>query len=370
MERSLKGIYQRRVIAFMQSITMNPKVTVLMTVYNGERYLKECIDSVLGQTFKDFEFLIIDDCSTDRSKDIVASYRDDRIRFIENEKNLSQVRSLNIGLSHARGAYVARMDQDDVMINVRLGKQVHFLDNRPDVSVVGTWGEAMDEEGKVFKKSRLPIRFEEIIGSILFSGFILMHPSVTFRKDAVIEAGRFNESFSFSEDFELWTRLLLRRHRIANIPESLIRYRCHRESSSRQFPETQLNNARIAVSNFINVITDYKYSSESDSLSNFLVNAGMMNKAFWSGTINTDELRKITHLLGFVLERVKAYFGLRRREAYLMKKIFCSRMLNFAYQASGKDRKKSMPVYLFCLKNHRFLFTRPKLYLYPIRSLL
>ncbi|MFC1509550.1 glycosyltransferase family 2 protein [Candidatus Omnitrophota bacterium] len=349
---------------------MNPKVTVLMTVYNGERYLKECIDSVMGQTFKDFEFLIIDDHSTDRSKDIVRSYKDDRVCFIENEKNLSQVKSLNIGLSYARGAYVARMDQDDIMINNRLEKQVHFLDNRPEVSVAGTWGEAMDEEGKVFTKARLVTRFEEIIGSILFSGFILIHPSVIFRKDAVIKAGRFNESLSFSEDFELWTRLLLKGHRIVNIPEYLIRYRCHRESSSKQFPEMQLNNARIAISNFINVITDGECISELDSLSNFLINSGLMKKEFWSDGINTNESRKIVHLLGFILKKTIDYFNLGQTESYLMKRIFCNRMLNFAYQASKKAKKKSFPFYLFCLKNFGFLFTRPKLYLYPIKAIL
>lgn len=349
---------------------MKPKVTVLMTTYNGERYLKECIDSVLGQTFKDFEFLIIDDCSTDRSKDIIRSYRDDRICFRENEKNLSQVKSLNIGLSHARGAYVARMDQDDVMMKDRLKKQVHFLDNRPDVSVVGTWGEAIDEEGRVFTKSRLVTRFEEIIGSILFSGFILIHSSVTFRKDVVIDVGRFNESLSFSEDFELWTRLSLKGHRIANIPEYLIRYRCHRESSSRQFPEVQLNNVRISISNFINVITDGEYSSELDNLTNFLINIGSMNKTFWSDGINTNELKKITCLLELILKKAVNYFNFGRRESHLMKRMFCNRMLNFAYQSSKRTKKKSLPIYLFCLRNYRFLFTRPKLYLYPIRSIL
>lgn len=349
---------------------MNPKLTVLMTVYNGEKYLKECIDSVLNQTFKDFEFLIIDDCSTDRSKDIIRSYKDDRICFIENEKNLSQVKSLNIGLSYARGAYVARMDQDDVMMNDRLEKQVHFLDNRPDVSIVGTWGEAMDEGGRVFIKSHIATRFEEIIGRMLFSGFILMHPSVVFRKDAVIRAGKFDESFSFSEDFELWARLLLKGHRIENIPEYLIRYRCHKKSSSRQFPETQLNNVRIAMSNFINVVTEGEYSSELDSVANFLINAGLMKKEFWSCGINKDELLKVARLLGPILEKAAGYFNLSRTGSYLMKRIFCNRILNFAYHASGKDKKKSFPMYSFCLKNFRFLFMRPKLYLYPIKSIL
>ena len=168
---------------------MLPKITVLMTVYNGERYLKECMDSVLGQTFRDFEFLIIDDYSTDSSRDLIKSYKDSRIRLIENEKNLNQVRSLNIGLEQARGQYVARMDQDDIMLRDRLERQVNFLDKNTDISVVGTWGEVIDEKGKVFTKACLPLRNEEIVGRVLFCGYFLMHPSVVFRKDVIMDAG-------------------------------------------------------------------------------------------------------------------------------------------------------------------------------------
>src|SRR3989338_5377469 len=168
---------------------MVPKVTVLMTVYNGERYLRECMDSVLNQTFKDFEFLIIDDCSADGSKGIVKSYRDDRIQLIENEKNLNQVRSLNIFLEDACGIYVARMDQDDIMASDRLRRQVDFLEKNRDISVVGTWGEVIDENGRVFTRARLPLNNEEMIGNVLFCGYFLMHPSVAFRKNVIMDAG-------------------------------------------------------------------------------------------------------------------------------------------------------------------------------------
>ena len=110
-----------------------------MTVHNGEKHLSEAIDGILNQTFKDFEFLVIDDGSTDGSADIIQSYKDVRIRFISNGKNLSVPVSLNMGLNLARGEYIARMDCDDISLPQRLEKQVQFMDANPEVGVCGTW---------------------------------------------------------------------------------------------------------------------------------------------------------------------------------------------------------------------------------------
>src|SRR3989338_1379355 len=162
---------------------MLPKITVLITVFNGEKYLNECIDSVLNQSFEDFEFLIIDDKSTDGSLKIIKSYADKKIRIIENHKNFGQVKSLNIGLDSARGEYVARLDQDDVMIKDRLAKQLDFLRKNPDVSAVGTWARVIDEQGSVFKRSCPPARNEQMLANVFFVCYYLIHPSVTFRKD-------------------------------------------------------------------------------------------------------------------------------------------------------------------------------------------
>src|SRR5437868_2907435 len=120
-----------------------------MTVYNSEEYLREAIESILGQTFTDFEFIIIDDGSTDRSADIVNSYSDTRIRFLSNSSNLGLVASLNEGIERARGEYIARMDCDDVSLPERLAKQVTFMDSRPELAASGTWAKEIDEEGNV-----------------------------------------------------------------------------------------------------------------------------------------------------------------------------------------------------------------------------
>ncbi len=347
-----------------------PKVTVLMTVYNGERHLRECMDSVLSQSFKDFEFLIIDDRSVDASMDIIRSYNDNRIRIIENQRNLGQVRSLNIGLDLARGEYVARMDQDDVMMKNRLKRQSGFLDKRAEVAVVGTWCKTIDEKGRVFDISRFPTVNEEIVGHVLFGGYFLAHPSATFRKDVVIDAGKYNESLSYAEDYDLWTRLLLKKYKLANIPEFLTKFRYHRESSSRRFPETQLKNARTSISNFVKIISGPYDDSDLDRLCDILINAGTVKGEYWLDEANILCMGERIDLLEALLSKTAAYFNFKKREIYSARRVFCKRMLNFAYQASGRAKKKSMPLYLFCLRNYMYLFVSPKLYLYPIKAAL
>jgi glycosyltransferase involved in cell wall biosynthesis len=129
-------------------LSKNPKVTVLMPVYNGEKYLREAIESILNQTFIDFEFLIINDGSTDRSVEIIESYSDPRIRLVHNERNMKLIATLNKGLELARGEYIARMDCDDISLPERLAKQVAFMDANPEVGVLGTAFQTIDSYGK------------------------------------------------------------------------------------------------------------------------------------------------------------------------------------------------------------------------------
>lgn len=348
---------------------MIPKITVLMTVFNGKKYLKECMDSVLSQAFKDFEFLIVDDCSTDDSKELIKSYKDDRIRLIENKENLGQVKSLNIGIEHAMGEYIARMDQDDVMIKNRLKRQLDFLNKNKNISVVGAWGELIDENGVVFKKYICPIKNEEMIGRVLCGWNSLMHMSVIFKKDAVISVGKYNESFSFAEDHDLWVRLLLKGHKLANIPKFLIKCRFHKETSSKKFRGIQIKNARASTLNFIKAINSAYCDSDLDRLVDLLTNAGLMDREYWLDEMNIVHLRETTGLLEILLEKTIKYFRFKKRGIYLMKRVFCNIMLNFAYLSCDR-RKKSLPIYLFCLKNFLYLYTRPKLYIYPLKSLL
>ena len=197
-----------------------PQVTVLMPVFNAERYLHEAVDSILSQTFTDFEFLIIDDGSTDGSAALIDSYSDPRIRFVRNLCNLGLTATLNIGLDAARGEYIARMDADDISLPERLAAQVAFLDTHPNIGMVGVWAEAFGDAG--FKIPH-PADTETIRAKLLFdSAFV--HPAVLMRRASFAAHGLRYPPLGHFEDYALWQEAA-RLFPLANISEYLFRYR-------------------------------------------------------------------------------------------------------------------------------------------------
>ncbi|MGV8108432.1 glycosyltransferase family 2 protein [Methanospirillum sp.] len=181
----------------------DPKVTVLMSVYNGDRYLNEAIDSILAQTYTDFEFLIINDASTDSTPEILVSYDDQRIRIVTNEENLGLTKSLNRGLALARGKYIARMDADDISFSHRLEIQTEFMDQHPEIGVCGSAIQFFGDKDSILSYPETP---EEISISLLFF-CPLAHPSVMIRKN-VLELYNltYDETIRYAQDFELWVR--------------------------------------------------------------------------------------------------------------------------------------------------------------------
>ena len=211
-----------------------PKVTVLMPVYNGEKYLREAIDSILSQTFTDFELLIIDDGSSDKSFKIINSYQDLRIKIIQNPKNVGISASLNDGLSLAKGKYIARMDCDDISLSNRLQKQIDFLDEHPEVVVVGCYMEMIDFEGnKLNQQYEYPLSHEDIVNSMLILN-PMGHPSVMFRHIEVVQIGGYRSIKEWNgvstEDYDLWLRVAARNYELANLSEFLMHYRNHPKS--------------------------------------------------------------------------------------------------------------------------------------------
>lgn len=206
---------------------MPPTVTVLIPVYNSERYVREAIDSVLGQTFPDFELIVVDDGSTDRTAEILASARDPRLRILRNPRNSGQTPSLNLGLDAAQGRYIARLDADDVAAPRRLEKQVAFMERHPGVGLLGTAVRLIGPAGNsggmwVLPQEDLQIRWR----SLLANPF--MHPSVLIRSEILVQNGlQYDERFRISQDYDLWTRLL-RHTRGANLGEPLVSYRVHK----------------------------------------------------------------------------------------------------------------------------------------------
>ncbi len=200
-----------------------------MPVYNGAKYLNEAIDSILNQTFSDFEFLIIDDCSTDQSINQVKSYNDKRIQLIVNEKNIGQSATLNKGLDLSRGEYIARMDQDDISMPERLERQSKFMKDNPEVDVVGTWLQLM---GKYDEINELETKSEDIKMNLL-TNENLAHPTVMIRKRTLVKYDlNYNPAYSVAQDYDLWVRMF-DFCSFANIPEALIKYRMHDNQNSK-----------------------------------------------------------------------------------------------------------------------------------------
>ena len=207
---------------------MDPRVTVLMAVHNGERYLREAVDSILTQSFSDFEFLIIDDGSTDGSAGILSDYssRDKRLRVVKNADNIGLAASLNRGVGLARGAYIARMDADDISSQLRLEKQAAFLDQNPSVSLVAAKVRTIDERGVFtgyWDDDLACTSFAEMV-RMLPERNCIAHPGVMMCS-AILRDFRYQPKVKNAEDYHLWMRLVASGHRLEKIDEILLSYR-------------------------------------------------------------------------------------------------------------------------------------------------
>jgi len=214
------------------------KISVLMPVYNGEKFLKEAIDSILNQSFKDFEFLIINDGSTDRSKKIILSYQDQRIRFFENKKNLGVAKTLNRGLKLAKGKYIARMDADDISLSDRFKKQVEFMEKNPQVAVCGTWVKLIGNHN-IWQSPGDDKTIKSL--SLFYSS--IYHPTALIRNDLLKRYNlSYNPSFIHAEDYELWVRIM-EKTKVVNLQEVLLFHRIHSKEAGKIYRQTQVKNA-------------------------------------------------------------------------------------------------------------------------------
>jgi glycosyltransferase involved in cell wall biosynthesis len=221
-------------------------VTVLMPVYNAQRYLAGALESILGQTFADFQFLIIDDGSTDNSLAILRRYarHDVRMRLISRE-NRGLVATLNEGIALARGEYIARMDADDIALPRRLEFQVWHMDANPDVVCLGGYYDLIDYRGRLLTTMRPPTDHAGIEKEMLAGHTPICHPSAMVRREAIAKAGAYDPSMMLAEDLDLWLRLG-EIGTLANLPMSLVRYRLHGQSVSERAGLIQRQTARQA----------------------------------------------------------------------------------------------------------------------------
>lgn len=237
-----------------------PKISVIMPVYNTAKYLNEAINSILNQSFTDFEFIIIDDCSTDGSLEIIKSYKDERIILIQNEINKGYVFGLNYAISIAKGKYIARMDSDDISIHKRLKTQWDILESDKEMILCGSNIQIVNSSNVV----KFPETHKEIKKELLLNN-IIAHPSVMIKKASLFfRAEPYVAKFMPAEDYELWTCLIFQ-GKFYNIQTPLLEYRKH---------ENQISNSksRIQHLNFCTIKRSYllRYCYEMIGLDSYI----------------------------------------------------------------------------------------------------
>lgn len=260
-------------------MTQSPFISVILPVYNCEKFVSDAVQSVLNQTFSDFELLIIDDCSTDATVSIIQSFSDERINLIIKEKNSGYTDSLNYAISIAKGNYIARMDGDDVCLPTRFQKQIEAMESNEDVILCGTAIQIIDSD-KILKH---PTNHDDIKVKLCFSN-AFFHPSVMFRKE-VFAQFQYDKKFEPAEDYDLWTRLVFK-GKVMNIDEVLLKYRVHQNQISNYKNEVQMNAMAIAQ------LRMFQKLFEKET-----IEMALYNQAFKYNTVNSiSEFKSILNL--------------------------------------------------------------------------
>ena len=223
---------------------MNPLVSVLMPVYKTAPYLSEAMDSMLHQTFKDYELIVLDDCSPDNAEEILDAYDDSRIVRYKGENNVGLSNVLNVGIEMARGKYIARMDSDDISLPNRLQIQVDYLETHSEIDLVSVGMQLFGVKESVWIRERNP---EKVKIEALFHSPVL-HASSMWRKDSFERHGlRFRQEMVPAEDYDLWTRAMLKGLKLVNLPEVLYEYRIHEAQATVQTDKTAAKSREVQM---------------------------------------------------------------------------------------------------------------------------
>ena len=273
---------------------MGPDITIITTVYNCENYIEESVRSITEQTFKNFEYIIVDDGSTDNTFSVInkIALKDQRIILVRNETNIGRVRSLNISLEKARGKFIAIQDADDISLPQRLWKQHSFLKNNQEYVLVGADVTVIDEEGKEISHPVRPEKDQEARFSLLFR-CTFANPSIMFRKDITDKFKiRYDENFLHAEDFRVIS-LISRHGKVFNMRDKLVKYRKHESNNSTVNFKT-LNNRSSLIA--------------ADNLSDL------------GFSVNEEQIRRIRNLISsrgidkdFLLQDVKLIFSIIKK---------------------------------------------------------
>ncbi|WP_182920653.1 glycosyltransferase family 2 protein [Pedobacter planticolens] len=203
-------------------------ITILLPTYNYANYIEKCIQSILEQTYKDYELLVLDDGSIDNTTEIVERIKDKRIHYLKNPANLGIVETLNLGIKLAKGKYIARMDADDIMVGNRLQMQVDFLDQNPQFGIVGSWYKIMDSNGRIISEMKNYTDPDYLRLGLMFTNHFA-HPTVMMRTKLVKKL-LYDKNFLHCEDHELWTRFS-EISKVTNLPFFFLNVRSHSQST-------------------------------------------------------------------------------------------------------------------------------------------
>ena len=308
----------------------DPVISVLMSVYNGEKYLSEAIESILHQTFADFEFIIIDDASTDRSLGIIQTYAaiDNRIIMVVNKDNLGLTRSLNKGLHLARGEYIARMDADDISFPERFEKQLAYLCKNQDVWVLGGQIQRINASGEPITPSWV-YKQKHYLWTALIKIPGIAHPTAMMRKDKIMAIGGYPEEFKYSQDQALWSKLFDYGFPIRTIPDIVLKYRTYAENVSSFFRTEQEKSSKEIRRRLIVKELGYEISTaEFENLFRKPVH-----------DLNFEELATNIRILEDLYSRFISHHLLSRQERIYAQKDVASRLLEFALVNSFRNKK-------------------------------
>ena len=240
----------------------NPRVSILMPVYNVAPFLREAMDSILTQTFQDFELIVLDDCSPDNSAEILDTYTDERIVRYRGEKNMGLSNVLNVGMAIARGEFIARMDSDDISTPERLATQVAYLDAHPEVDLCSCGMELFAAKQETWVRET---NVEDVKITALFHSPIL-HASSMWRRASFERVGlRFLQEMVPAEDYDMWTRAMAAGLRLVNIPEVMYLYRIHPSQATTQTDKTARKDREVK-SNYLRMLYPEQDMSDVDLL--------------------------------------------------------------------------------------------------------
>lgn len=318
------SIYRACAILFMK-----PIVSVIMPVFNAEKYIEDAIDSLLAQTFTNFELIIINDGSTDYSESLIFRYRDKRIRYIRHSANLGLIAALNEGIRHASGEFIARLDADDVANPNRLFKQVQFLLRNPDHSICGSSYQVINAKGQKLYNVSLPTSDRQI-RTLLFFGNCICHSSVMFRTSS-LDKELYRSTYTLCEDYDLWRRLI-EWNKVAVLPEPLINYRLHGMNVSVTKRMEMLRNAGRIYAHFL------EKSGLSYTQDDFLLHHAFLSyNVVYIRQVGFDKLEK------WILKLEKMFSYHEQSDRWIAGKVMIRRWLAFCIKSREYKRLINNP---------------------------